>query len=506
MIGTIDESEFERVPPRADALFESLRAFGYTLEAAIADIVDNSIYAGAKNVWIDFYWSGYQSNITILDDGRGMTSKELTDAMRVGSTNPLSPRDSDDLGRFGLGLKTASLSQCRLLTVRSRTLSGEDSTRAWDLDFINKVKDWELRKDPLPVTVPLLARLKELEGSGTLVVWQNMDRVVDDSSSDNNDAKQRFLAKVEIVENHIAMTFHRIITGREKLKIHINNHLIKAWDPFLSNEDATQELSKEALEIFGKSLNVRPFVLPHKSHLDDIIHNQAAGPRGWNAQQGFYIYRNRRLIVPGGWLDLGFKQEEHYKLARILVDIPNTMDHEWQIDVKKASAHPPGSLVGPMTRIARVTRLRASEVYRNRGKILRRKHALKYELVWERRVRHNTTFFKINRNHPIVKDALALSLTSARKVKLLLELIENTVPLQAIIMENAENPDSFADESSWEFRGTLEQRALDLFRAFMTEGLNAKAAYERVTAIEPFDRMPSVLAMIEELSGVHNDK
>ncbi len=501
LVETIDLSEFEKVPPRADAMFEALRAFGYTLEAAVADIVDNSIYAGTKNVWIDFHWSGPQSHITILDDGRGMATNELTEAMRVGSKSPLEERNADDLGRFGLGLKTASLSQCRLLTVRSKTASGHDTTRSWDLDLIDKLKDWELRKHPLSETEPLLSMLNNIEDHGTLVIWQRLDRVVDQSGTDSSDAKNRFLSKVEIVERHIAMTFHRFISGKDRLRIHINNKAVKAWDPFLKNEDATQELSKEALEIFGKSLNVHPFVLPHKSRLDETIHELAAGPRGWNAQQGFYIYRNERLIVPGSWLDLGFKQEEHYKLARIQVDIPNTLDHEWRVDVKKGVAYPPGALIGPMIRIAKVTRARASEVYRNRGRILKRKHALNYELVWERRSRHNSVFFKINRSHPIVRDALDLPSYSARKVRELIELVENTVPLQTIVMENAEHPDCFTDSDDWEFKAALERRAIDIFNALTREGLEANDAYERVASIEPFDRMPSVLAKLESLLG-----
>src|SRR5439155_14505655 len=149
--------------------------------------------------------------------------------------------------------------------------------------------------------------------------------------------------------------------GPNRIRIHINDPQrdVEPWDPFLESEKATQELSREALEIFGKSLTVRPFVLPHKSMMSSAsIHEPAGGPRGWNAQQGFYVYRNRRLIIAGGWLDLGLRQEEHYKLARILVDLPNSMDEEWQIDIRKAHATPPPSLVRPLKRIARLTRKR----------------------------------------------------------------------------------------------------------------------------------------------------
>lgn len=491
---------YESVPPRADAMFEALRAFGYTLESALADLVDNSISAGARNIWIDFNWAGPRSSVTILDNGRGMNENDLREAMRAGTISPLDERRDDDLGRFGLGLKTASLSQCRVLTVRSKTDRAPAATRVWDLDHVGKTREWLLGTEAHPRTRPLLGKLDGVD-KGTLVVWEEMDRVVDASGVDDKHAKGRFLARIEVTERHLAMTFHRFLSGRDAISISVNDRPVAPWDPFLEDEPATQELSKEALEIFGRSLHVRPFILPHRSHIGDEVHERAAGPRGWNAQQGFYVYRNRRLIVSGGWLDLGFRQEEHYKLARILVDIPNTMDQEWQLDVKKAEARPPGALLNPMLRIAKVTRARASEVYRHRGRIIKRKHAQEYELVWEKRVRHDRVFYKVNRNHPVVKDALGVPPQARQKVRALLELVENTIPLEAIVVENAENPDSFGQTEEWEFMKNLEQKAMDLFKAFRHEGMGPREAFERVASIEPFDRLPGVLAKIEAQVG-----
>src|SRR5438445_5259280 len=167
--------DWEMVEPRADAMFESMRAVGYSLEAAIADLVDNSISAGARNVWIDMNWAGPASSVVLSDDGRGMGEQSLKEGMRLGSISPLEVRDEDDLGRFGLGLKTASVSQCRLLTVRSKRVSGEEATRVWDLEYINRVKEWRLLKAAYPQTIPLLTRLDPAR-EGTVVVWQNLDR------------------------------------------------------------------------------------------------------------------------------------------------------------------------------------------------------------------------------------------------------------------------------------------------------------------------------------------
>ena len=349
--------DYENCPPNADSMIQSMRAFGYDLKMAIADIIDNSIFAGAKNVWVIQNWSGSNSYISILDDGSGMDENTLFEAMRLGSRNPLDERESNDQGRFGLGLKTASFSQSRLLSVRSKTKDGKISTRCWDLDYINVVKDWNLLKTINKETEELLKPLENVE-SGTIVLWEKMDRVVEVEDADDVQGKNDFLRKIQNVQKYLEMVFQRFIEFG-KLNIFICNPdnfgeeytRLKTWDPFLVSHSATQELSNEALEIFKDRIKVRPFILPHLSKLTSEEHVNAAGPKGWNAQQGFYIYRKERLIVAGGWLDLDYKQEEHYKLARIQVDIPNNMDDKWKIDVKKAEAHPPDALMPAFKRI-----------------------------------------------------------------------------------------------------------------------------------------------------------
>ena len=136
---------YDVVSPRADSLMESLRGAGYSLPAAVSDLIDNSITAGAANIWLQFHWSGANSRVSILDDGRGMSETELVDAMRIGSRSPRDERDADDLGRFGLGLKTASISQARSLTVASRTAqSRTPNIGQWDLDHLAAVCEWQL--------------------------------------------------------------------------------------------------------------------------------------------------------------------------------------------------------------------------------------------------------------------------------------------------------------------------------------------------------------------------
>lgn len=317
--------EYDLVEPGAPAMLESLRAFGYNIQTAIADLIDNSISAEAKNVWLQFYWDGSESYISMLDDGKGMTEAELVNAMRLGSRNPLEEREPNDLGRFGLGLKTASFSQCRRLTVCAKAVHQNSVTRRWDLDYVSKTGEWRLLRSAASGSEERLTALEQME-SGTVVLWESMDRVVGGTKTDDAKAHNRFLEMIEDVEKHLAMVFHRFLERKNKLQIWINQRLIEPWDPFLTNEKVTQWLPEENLYFQENRVVVQPYVLPHHSKVDPQTYEKAAGSNGWNAQQGFYIYRNERMLVAGEWLGLGLQRDEHCKLARIQVDLPNSMD------------------------------------------------------------------------------------------------------------------------------------------------------------------------------------
>ncbi len=170
----VQAEEPDHAPPQAACLAESLRAFPYELPTALADLVDNSLTARARNVWLDFHWDGADSVIAITDDGDGMTEEKLRAAMRPGSQSPLVPRETHDLGRFGLGLKTASFSQARRFSVRSRPGKSDPATRCWDLDHIALVNDWQLLRSADSAAEPHLARLAKLppsSGKSSTASW-----------------------------------------------------------------------------------------------------------------------------------------------------------------------------------------------------------------------------------------------------------------------------------------------------------------------------------------------
>jgi hypothetical protein len=288
-------------PPKAAAMIEALRGLGYTTATALADIIDNGIAAGADKVDVLFSWDGQASTIAAMDNGAGMDGAELDIAMRLGEKSPLEERGAHDLGRFGLGLKTASFSQCRRLTVASRK-NGMTHCLRWDLDVLANSQDdgWHLLEGPAPGSEFCL---DALHGSqGTLVLWEKLDRIVTPGFK-----SQDFLDLIDQVEQHLAMVFHRFLAGgKRRLHIHINDRPVEPWEPFLTGHPATWSSPVERL---AHGVEVQCHVLPHKDRLDQFQHDQAAGPNGWTAQQGFYVYRNQRLLLAGSWLGLGWGRD-----------------------------------------------------------------------------------------------------------------------------------------------------------------------------------------------------
>lgn len=487
---------FDIAAPQASALIESLRAFGYDLPTAIADIVDNSIYARAANIWIDFYWNGAESIVTISDDGCGMSEQELVAAMRPGSRSPLELRDSSDLGRFGLGLKTASFSQCRRLTVISKAFGGKEHSRCWDLDHVVRVNDWQLLRQSdasLEQHFKKLAKLKH----GTTVVWQHLDRLVKGGNVNDEAAQKQFHQRVDDVKQHLAIVFHNLLSESNGVKIFLNGHTIKPWDPFLADEPATQILPATSVPYGKERIQVRPYVLPHHSKISKVRFENASGPRGWNAHQGFYIYRNRRLLVSGDWLGLGWTKEEHYKLARISVEIPNTMDHEWSIDVTKSQARPPAGLRNVLRRIAERTRSVAKKVYSSRGAKLISTENTKREFIWEPKARHNKIFYKLNRTHPILKKVQA-SCADRAAFRALLRMVEETVPYSHITINNSECPGSLPGPFEYTSESEIREMMEQAYASLKASGYASSAAINRLKTIWPFELYPAVLKTVEE--------
>jgi hypothetical protein len=493
---------FDSTPPYAAAIVESLRAFGYDLPTAVADVVDNSISAGARHVWLSFDWNGADSTISITDDGHGMNAVELVEAMRLGGGGPLADRSPHDLGRFGLGLKTASLSQCRRLTVRSRRAGSQLETRCWDLDVIGMRNDWHLLRSADAAAEPSLAKLAALS-HGTAVLWQKLDRLTRDQSVDNGKHHDRFNERIEFVRRHLSMVFHRLMTGRDAVRLYVNDREVAPWDPFLTDHPATLSLPADPLRLRGQPVSVRPYVLPHFSKLTQEEHKQGAGPRGWLSQQGFYVYRRDRLLVAGDWLGFGeatmgaprWSKEEHMKLARIAIDLPNALDHDWQINVTKSRAIPPSALREDLRRIALRTREEAKKVYTHRGaRLVPQKNSERIHL-WAPVAKHDRVFYQINREHPLVRHALATT-TDAPALYALLALVQETIPLQHIAITATENPASQPEPFEDTKEADIIESMRQLYRLFLAAGHAPDEARRRLSLQSPFDQFPALISTL----------
>ena len=489
-------------PPHAGSMLESLRGLGYVPATAVADLVDNSITAGACKVNIHLEWRGPNSWVRIVDDGVGMDDSALEAGMRLGGRDPRVERAANDLGRFGLGLKTASLSQARRLTVASRRKGASIVCLRWDLDLIDQESsaDWSLIEGPAPGSEDQLEILDGME-QGTVVLWEELDRIVTDgfAARDMTELSDR-------VEAHLAMTFHRLIDASyPNFQLFLNGRAVKPWDPFLMGHPSKALESRDYRVLRTTGVTAQCHVLPHRDMLKPAEREAAAGPNGWIQQEGFYVYRNRRLLLAGGWLGLGdggkpWPRDEAHRLARIRLDIPNSADAEWKINVLKSTASPPVRLRPQLHRLASETRNTARRVFAHRGHVTPAAGSRSNSLpeAWQVRRSTNGTSYRIARKHDLVASIFDRAGPLKTDLLALLRLLEETVPIQRIWLDTAEDKETprtgFADASNTEIQNTLSSMYEALVRH---RGLSEGEARERLGRTPSFDRYLDLVATLE---------
>jgi hypothetical protein len=362
----------EEVIPAAARTISSLRDVGYELPQAVADLVDNSIAAQATRVSIDLPFEGDKSWIRISDNGLGMDAATLTEALRYGTERDYS---ADDLGKFGFGLKTASTSQCRRVTVASRRslVRARIEARALDLDHIEQTNRWEIlvvdaEDRPLHLTEPLQTT------TGTVVLWEKLDRILDYADPWGGWARRKLLTAAEAIAEHLGMVFHRFLSGEvagQKMEILVNGSRVAPWDPFCREEQKTITLDFHDFAVASGSskgiVHVKPYVLPDKTEFSDpAAWQRASGPLKWNRQQGLYIYRANRLIQWGGWSRMR-TIDEHSKLARVAVDFMPNLDSAFGINISKAIVEIPADLHEELEPIINQVVRIATQRYRKGG-------------------------------------------------------------------------------------------------------------------------------------------
>lgn len=475
------------MPPRAPSLLESLRALGYTVEAAVADLLDNSIAAASSKVEVSFSVHP-EPHVAIIDDGFGMDEGTLVEAMRFGSGDPRDRRLPTDLGRFGLGLKTASLSQCRRVTVVSlhgAALSGAE----WDLDECGSRQSWWLRRpDPQSECPELVGHLVD-QGQGTAVLWRKLDRLLPAESGDSGATLDGALAGLA---KHLGFTFHRFTSGTEgiRLEISLNGRSVPRFDPFLEGHRRGQVLHKEAFDVEGVPVTVTPFILPFPSRLSPAEIELAGGRERIKTGHGFYVYRSKRLVVPGGWFRI-VPADELVRLARVRVDVPAELDHLWRIDIRKTLVEPPRELRPHLKRIVGDAARRSRKVYEFRGAGDPRRQG---EQLWVRRVlRDGAVTWSLDREHPAIA---ALSTGRPDDTNRLLHLIEEALPVHDIHVHVAN--DVALAELNDPNEDELEDLARRLFEAMRDDAEARTRLASRLPGIEPFNRNPDLARRIVE--------
>ena len=421
--------EIKTIIPPATSLLKGLRAIGYSFATAVADIVDNSITAQAKNIKLHSDPLDDEPYFLVFDDGYGMNYQELENAMLFGSNRDDKVDCEEDLGRFGLGLKSASLSQCKKFIVVSKRY-GRINAMSYDIDEIEKTNSWDLEiltKDEIE-NLPFVDELKKME-SGTIVIWNKFDKLISESGNNFENAFRNTIAEVK---KHLEYVFHRFY---DSINIYINTRRIERRDPFLLSSMKAQHGRANYITIGDQSIVVIPHTLPYANTLTQEEKALLGNPKSIYDEHGFYLNRNKRLIYWGNWMHMGYKSELN-KLARIQVDIPSSLDEMWMLDVKKSSAKIPEFIKEQIRCAIEDSTIKSKRVIRYRGD-----NEAKSDMpVWNRiKDRDGFVKYEINRENPILKILLEnIGKNESTLLESLLSQIEFYLPKLRIQNDNAD--------------------------------------------------------------------
>ena len=488
--------------PKASTLMGSLRSMGYTFESAVADVIDNSISAHASIVKILFPTNPLDSiAVGIIDNGDGMTDNELFEAMRYGCMASEIERKKDDLGRFGLGMKAASLSQCRNLTVISFDTNSNLNAYTWDYVYIQKKQDWivqELTENEIS-KLPYINSLIENK-KGTLVLWQDFDVI---SKSSDGQVYETLIDLRKSLEKTLALIYHRFLsqTITSKLKIYINKQSVKPLDPFLEHHPKTTYKKERTIAVNDSEgnerlIHIKPFVLPFATDMSESDKKLIGGIENLRTKQGFYIYRNNRLIIWGTWF--GMKpRAELTKNARIRVDIPNSLDDIWGIDIKKQNASIPKRILHQLKR----TVVEALDISVNqqtyRGRTVKIDDDTDY--IWDRKEgRNNTFFYQINRESKLYKFVREkMSDSDYSYLEILLTEIERNIPTQQMYIDKSNEVIS-VEETDSRFDDVFQIAVTMIATLKSTGNQSYEDVIDGLMKSEPFCKYPKLRVKLIE--------
>lgn len=436
------ELNTEDANPNPEYLIKSIAEQGYTLETSLADLIDNSIAANATKVEILVGLEKEPFMLFVADNGDGMNETELKLNMQFPSNSPAHLRDKSDLGRFGLGMKTASFAHTRRFTVLSKKKGEtEYAARTWDVEYLTKKKKWkilipskqeieDILKNYQYLTTSYLKSFDDFAAS-TIIVWEGLYKYEQFLSTENKKtAVQQDIN--EITNEYLSVVFHRFMErASEPLKIRVNNQHVEPFNPFPESEADFRPIMPKHKAIKTDALSMKGFVLPSRS-----MKEVRAGNSIWTTHskslmdmEGIYVYRADRLIRFGGWSGL-IKKTPRLQLARLMVEVGNGIDDIIQLNVSKSQITIPYEIKRAFLKYLIELQNEAEKEYINNtitAALVKKGNPSNVE-VFLKQFTNKGVAFKINRNFTLIEElSKTLNKSELLKLNVLIRIFQNTI-------------------------------------------------------------------------------
>lgn len=487
-----------KLQPHASSTIDLMRFNGYSTISAIADIVDNSLPVETKRIEISIIGDKLENlQFLIHDDGLGMDKNELEGAMHLSSKDFETVRKENDLGKFGFGLKSASFSQCKELTVISRKKTSDFFGYKWDLTYVKENNDWSVDEvSAKDIDALLLANNITNFFQGTVVIWTKCDRVLNNNMDSINN--QKYLAElIDDTRKHLSLIYHKYLN--KGLTILINGNKISAMDPFCEKGAEGRRSTiqfEEKLVIEGKTINIKGYLLPHLSKLGGRKREEIISLNGdLLGNQGLYFYRVNRLISWGSWHNL-IRKTEANKLARIDISIGNDLDHIWNIEIKKSTITIPFLVKNKIRDLMKNITQQSNRV----GVRRIAKPSDEFDL-WHRILNKDTKSldYSINRNHPLIETIINNNNIDKDIIYSLLEIIEKSTPVEYIKNDISQNEYKINQYEISEFEEKLMNLANDFRHLGVSYEVFSKTQMKNSRADIDKKELEKILSKLEEL-------
>jgi hypothetical protein len=421
---------YENANPNPEFLIKSIAEQGYSLETAIADLIDNSITANSTRIEVLTKIDSEPYKMFLCDNGDGMDKVSLRNNMQFPSQSSENLRANNDLGRFGLGLKTASFSQTRNFTVLSRKKGSQKYTGlTWDVKHLRESGKWEIIINSESDIIELLEEYKSISKEhlnnskefipNTIVIWTGLYKF----ENYLEDRNKQDAIKEEITNTtseYLSIVFHKFMERHNnKIIIRINNTLVKPFNPFPIENSSLRALEPIQKE-FGKDIvKIQGYILPNSSIQETKENLNPWTPlnKSLMDMEGLYIYRADRLILFGGWNGL-IKKMPRLQLARLKIDIGNKVDHLFHLNVAKSQINIPHDLKSSFLRAVVDLKTEAQKEYFNHGlKVFKQNPSEHSSELFYKTATNKGVLLRINDEFPLLK-SLKSSINNKQKAEL----------------------------------------------------------------------------------------